>query len=336
MISGQRVPSEPRSNTELYRDLLALCALAEVLGFDSAWLSEHHFVDDGYAPSLLTMAAAIAATTSRLRVGTGVLLAPLHDPLRLAEDAAAVDLISAGRLILGLGAGYRPEEFAGFGRELTGLGPALELTIATLRRAWSGDTVCGGPGRTQVVVTPRPDRDGGPPIWLGARKRVAIRRAARLADGFLAARVSPAGFGDQLAVLDAELDMCNRPHEQVGVGVHCPVFAWPDETAWVRVEPALHYVEWKYRDMIGAPYGARLAPSVPPPVDDATRAELRKGALVGLPDEVADSIRAYRDRCGRHPFHFVARLYWPGMDPAQQREALRVFAQEVIPAVLSG
>ena len=335
MISGQRVPSEPRSNTELYRDLVALCGLAEDLGFDSAWLSEHHFVDDGYMPSLLTTAAAIAVTTAQLRIGTGILLAPLHDPVRLAEDAAVVDLLSSGRLILGLGAGYRDEEFAGFGREMAGLGAVLESTVGTLRRAWSGEAIRGGPGRAEVVVTPRPDRDGGPPIWLGARKPGAIRRVGRLADGFLAARVSPAEFGDQLAVLDAEIDVRQRRREQVAVGVHCPVFAWPDDTAWERVESALHYVEWKYQDMVREPYVGRSGPSVPPPIDDTARASLRKGALVGPPGDVAGAIRDYRDRCGSHPFHFVARLYWPGMDPAQQRDALRVFADEVIPRVLA-
>jgi alkanesulfonate monooxygenase SsuD/methylene tetrahydromethanopterin reductase-like flavin-dependent oxidoreductase (luciferase family) len=335
MISGQRVPSEPRSNTELYRDLVALCRLAEDLGFDSAWLSEHHFVDDGYMPSLLTTAAAIAVTTAHLQIGTGILTAPLHDPVRLAEDAAVVDLLSSGRLILGLGAGYRDEEFAGLGRELAGLGTVLESTVGTLRRAWSGEAIRGGPGRAEVIVTPRPDRDSGPPIWLGARKPDAIRRAGRLADGFLAARVSPAEFGDQLAVLDAEIDVRQRRREQVAVGVHCPVFAWPDDTAWERVEPALHYVEWKYQDMVREPYGSRSGPAVPPLIDDTTRATMRKGALIGPPSDVAAAIRAYHDRCGSHPFHFVARLYWPGMDPSQQRDALRVFVGEVIPRVLA-
>ena len=116
MISAQRDPRDPRTDADLYADLLDLCVTAEAAGLDAVWLSEHHFVDDGYMPSLLPTAAAIAARTTRIAVATGVIVAPLHDPIRLAEDAATVDLISGGRLVLGLGAGYRDEEFAGLGR----------------------------------------------------------------------------------------------------------------------------------------------------------------------------------------------------------------------------
>jgi hypothetical protein len=98
----------------LYQECLELVDAAEALGFDEVWLSEHHFVDDGYCPSLLPVAAAIAARTKRVRIGTKVMLLPFHDPVRLAEDAAVVDVLSNGRLDLGLAAGYRPAEFAGF------------------------------------------------------------------------------------------------------------------------------------------------------------------------------------------------------------------------------
>src|SRR4051794_41907509 len=89
LIACERFPGDPRSEVELYRDAVDVAVLAEQLGFDSVWVSEHHFVDDGYLPSLLPVAAAIAARTERVRIGTALLLAPLHDPVRLAEDAAA-------------------------------------------------------------------------------------------------------------------------------------------------------------------------------------------------------------------------------------------------------
>src|SRR6516225_8988280 len=108
-------PNSGRSFTDLYRDCLEQVEIAESLGFDSIWLTEHHFTDDGYLPSMLPAAAAIAARTRRVTIGTFVLLAPFQHPLKLAEDAAVVDVISNGRLRLGLGQGYRQEEFDGFG-----------------------------------------------------------------------------------------------------------------------------------------------------------------------------------------------------------------------------
>src|SRR5208282_4512698 len=127
-------PGSALSFRDLYRESLAQAEAAEQLGFDSIWLTEHHFTDDGYLPSLLPVAAAIAARTRRVTIGTFVLLAPFYHPLKLAEDAAVVDVLSGGRLRLGLGQGYRAEEFEGFGvPRKQRLSRTLE-TIEILRR----------------------------------------------------------------------------------------------------------------------------------------------------------------------------------------------------------
>ena len=112
LITCQRYPADDRTDVQLYAQALDLAEQSEQLGLDSVWVSEHHFVDDGYLPSLLPLCAAIAARTSRVRIGTGLVLAPLHDPLRLAEDLAVIDQLSGGRLDVGLAPGHKPDEFA--------------------------------------------------------------------------------------------------------------------------------------------------------------------------------------------------------------------------------
>src|SRR5438552_866154 len=151
-------------DSDLYREALEIAEKAERLGFDSLWTSEHHFADDAYAPSLLTLSAAIAARTQTIRVGTGLVLAPLYHPLRLAEDAAVVDLISGGRLVLGLGLGWLPREFEALGIPFDERASLIERAIRTCQQAW-GSGLVEGPG---VSVEPKPARAGGPPIWVRA------------------------------------------------------------------------------------------------------------------------------------------------------------------------
>ncbi|OUZ10134.1 hypothetical protein BHE97_08750 [Aeromicrobium sp. PE09-221] len=333
MVTAQRHPDDPRTDTEIYADTIDLCAYAEDLGFDAVWLSEHHFVDDGYMPSLLPVAAAVAMRTSRVRIGTGIMVAPLHDPLRLAEDAATVDLLSAGRLVLGIGAGYRDEEFAGFGKPKERLGAALDRTLDVLRDAWGPGVVEADEHTAPVSVTPKPHRPGGPPIWIGARTSGGIRRTARRADGLLAARVSPEELREQVSSLLTMAHEAGREPGDLEVGVHTPVFAWPHD-AWDRIEPYIHYSEWKYKDMGGTPYGQRDGDRArPPAISPRTREILRSTALVGTPEEVAAGVRRYRDAVEGVPFHFIPRLYWPGMPPALQREAMACFAEHVLPLV---
>ena len=184
LFTAQLPASSKRTFEQEYRETLELVRLAERVGFDSAWVSEHHGSSDGYLPSMLPMLAALAAVTERIELGTGVVLTSFHDPLRLAEDAAVVDLLSGGRLLLGLGNGWREEEFRMFGASKAERGARTEETVEVLRRAWTGRRF-SFEGRTlaydRVKVTPQPARPGGPPILLGGydRKAVAPRRPAR-------------------------------------------------------------------------------------------------------------------------------------------------------------
>lgn len=334
MLTAQLDPRDSRDHADVYEQLIDLCVLAEQVGFDSAWLSEHHFVDDGYMPSLLPTAAAIAARTTRLTVATGILVAPLHDPVRLAEDAATVDLLSRGRLLLGIGAGYRDEEFAGLGVEKKGLGAVMDRTLEVLRAAWAVDGVVEREGLPPVRVMPKPFTAGGPDVWIGARTRPGIRRTARAAHGLLAARVTPAEFTAQVEMFVEEVRAQGRSTDEVAVGVHVPTFAWDEGDAWDLLAPHIHYSEWKYKDMAGEPFGQRDGtPGIPSGLRPEVEEMMRDQALVGGAEEVAERVAEYVRAAGPVRCHFIPRLYWPGMDPVLQAAAVEHFGRRVIPVV---
>jgi alkanesulfonate monooxygenase SsuD/methylene tetrahydromethanopterin reductase-like flavin-dependent oxidoreductase (luciferase family) len=328
LITCQRFPGDARSFEEIYAEALELASLSEELGFDSVWVSEHHFVDDGYLPSLLPMCAAIAARTSRVEIGTGLLLAPLHDPFRLAEDAVVVDLISGGRLILGMGVGWREEEFEALGVPMAERGARMERAIEVLRGAWAGELV-GTPGGASAAVTPTPGRSGGPPIWIGGFAERPIRRAGRLADGFMATEVTPDELAQQVVWARDERERSGRDPADLAISLHTPVFPWNGPDAWERVAPYVRYISWKYDDMEGA--RGRVGPPLPaPPPSPEEEAALRDSVLFGPPKEVAERIRGFEQAAGGD-LHFVGRLYFPGMDLGVQREVMRLFAEEVAP-----
>src|SRR3954447_25005765 len=144
-----------RAWPQVYADALDLAVEAERLGAGGVWLSEHHLFDDGYLSQPLTMAAALAARTSTVRIGTAVLVAPLRHPRHIAEEAAIVDLVSNGRLELALGAGYSVPEFQAFGADPAQRFDVTDATAAEVLRLWSSGE-----------ITPPPVQ-ASPPVWLG-------------------------------------------------------------------------------------------------------------------------------------------------------------------------
>ncbi|HVW41994.1 MAG TPA: LLM class flavin-dependent oxidoreductase [Amycolatopsis sp.] len=170
------------SPEQQYQACLEQCAWADAAGFDRITLSEHHGSADGYCGATTVLGAGIAARTASATVALRALLVPLHDPVRLAEELAVLDLLANGRLELLFGIGYRPEEFRMFGVDVRRRGRLLEDGVEVIKRAWSGQPFSYR--GAEILVLPRPVQRPRPRIVLGGSTDAAARRAARIADGY--------------------------------------------------------------------------------------------------------------------------------------------------------
>jgi len=332
LVSCQLTPGDPRSWTDIYSEALRITEEAERLGFERIWTTEHHFVDDGYMPSLLVMGAAMAARTSTIKIGTGVLLAPLHHPLRLAEDAATVALLSKDRLELGLGLGWSPIEFEGMGADTKVRGKAMDEILAILSQAWSGDpiihhgTVYDLP---EVGIRPAPAKPV--PVFIGGGADAAVKRAARAADGFFS-NASPARFAHQVEVAQTEMAAAGRDPDSFAWDYYNYVFPCDDpDVGWEEIKEHLWLSRWKYDDM--GPSASRSGgPQAPPPMGADDEASLRKMALIGTGRHIADQVNQLREEIGID-FAFTARSYYPGLSLERQLEVMEQLAAEVLPEI---
>ncbi|WP_119583331.1 LLM class flavin-dependent oxidoreductase [Streptomyces europaeiscabiei] len=161
-----------------YRAAVEMAAYADEQGISTVQTEEHHGVENNWLPSPFVFAGAVFGATRRITVTVSAVIGPLHDPLRLAEDIAVLDLVSGGRLVTVAGIGYRPEEYAQFDVDWKGRGKLQDEVLETLLRAWTGEPFAYR-GRT-VRVTPRPGTEPHPLLLVGGSSKAAARRAARL------------------------------------------------------------------------------------------------------------------------------------------------------------
>lgn len=330
LLSAQARPGES-DWSRAYEETLRIAVEAERLGFSSIWTTEHHFVDDGYMPSLMVVSAALAAVTESIEIGTGVLLAPLHHPLRLAEDAATVDLLSNERLILGLGLGWSEIEFEALGVEMSQRGAAMEEILEILPQSWSGMPF-RHQGRVydlpELAVRPTPRRRI--PILIGGSAEPAIRRAARLADGIFA-NAPIEKFMDQVSWAKDELERSRRDPADFRI-IHYSVLL-PGESEEQALDEALPHqwqMMWKYSDMEASARREGPAPEAPPMTASNRDALRRRSTIAGTTEQIVDALLDIRERAPMK-VEFAARSYFPTMDYAQQLELMERLAKDVAP-----
>ncbi len=330
LLTAQLRPGET-SWERAYRDTIDIAVAAEDLEYKSVWTSEHHFVDDGYMPSLLVVSAALAAATHSIEIGTGVVLAPLHHPIRLAEDAATVQLLSRNRLVLGLGLGWADFEFAAFDSDLRRRGRDMEEILEFLPRAWSGKVFSHEGGRhsyPSLAVRPVPDQPI--PVVIGGAAEPAIRRAARRADGIFS-NATCDGFLEHVGWARETLAAEGRSENDfrwIFYTIHHP--ADSPEAGWEEVKRHAWHMTWKYGDMRRSSTRSGAPPGPPELTPEREEMIKSRAVLTGPGDHIVEQLLALREAAGV-PVEFVARSYHPTMFRAQQLEVMERLAEEVAP-----
>jgi probable F420-dependent oxidoreductase len=320
LYSFQDPPGSEIGHGVLYHEALDQIAIAEDLGYEWVNLTEHHVAADGYLPALMPVLAAIAARTTRIRLSTGMLILTLHHPLRIAEEAAVVDLISGGRLTLGVAVGYRKLEFDALGVDYETRGRRFRESLEILVRAWSGEpfTYEGNVfSIPEVVVRPRPAQRPHPPLWLGGTTDVALRRAVKwgspcfpgATDEFDAIAGKYARYRELLS---------ERPDGAAGLVIPRLVLV-ADTTAEARRRalPGIKAMFATYQS-----WGL--------PVDFTAHLRdwrlLDELVIVGDDQYCADQLQRYSDL---GTTDLMAQFAMPGLEPALALESLRRFAVHV-------
>lgn len=326
----QSTRSAPLPHAALYRQLAEDAQWAEELGFESLWLTEHRFWYDGYLPSLLTAGGYIAGATTRLRIGTGCLLLPQHDPYRIAQGVNTLDQISHGRLDFGVALGYRDQEFDGLGLHRRDRAKRMEDALDVLTAASAGEPVRpGGP-----TVKPLPCQQPVP-IWVAAVSDNAVKRAARRGMNILLSDAHDDRRAGEL------VELYHRTAAEHGVDssaarIGILRYVWVDESAAnaeATVIPRLRSFlleqlgGWRY---LSDENGNSLGFEQPAALRRAAEGVIRNNAAIGTPETV---IRRLKDLESVGVDFVVARSHLVSQTQPQLYRAMEMLALEVAPAL---
>ncbi len=322
MRFDMRSSTEGTDLPDLYDAALEMAEWGEEHDCIGAFVAEHHGIDDGYLPSPLVLAAAMAARTTTLPITVAALLVPLHDPIALAEDMSVLDIMSRGRVSYVAGIGYRREEYEAFGQDFSTRGRRMEECLLTMRAAWSGQPIVYG--ERTARVTPRPHTPGGPTVMYGGGSPTAAKRAGRLGLGFLAQ-----GGGPELEEIYAEAakkagnepGMCLIPPPDLPQSVFV---ATDPDAAWRAMGPyllrdAMGYGQWM--EAVGLTGSVTYSPAR---TVEELRAEEGNYRIL-TPSETIDLV----DRYGYLPLHPLCG----GLPIDLAWESLHLAADQVLPAI---
>jgi len=306
--------------TDVYSATVEQAVLADKLGFDHLWFSEHHFLEDGYLPAFQPLAGAIAARTTQIRISNDIALLPLYHPVRLAEELAVLDHISNGRMEFGIGMGYVPKEFEAFGVPLKNRVSMTDEAIEILRLAWKDEPFSFKGKRyelSNINVYPKPVQPLGPPLWIAAMKEPGALRAARFETNLL-----PQGRRED--VLDPwrnELKAQGKDPNDYRVGIIRSVYVTDDkERDWPVIREAERFRMGVYNTFMAETpdeYGWGSGDGIP------------QNVIIGTPSEVISQLKAFIDAYGITDI--ATSGLPPGIDPEFMAANLERLAREVIP-----
>jgi probable F420-dependent oxidoreductase len=318
----------PTEGGHYFKDALEEVVRGEDLGFHSVWMEEHHSVVNHYWPSPLPVLAGFATRTSRVRLGTDILVAPFYHPVRLAEDAALIDVMSGGRFVLGVAIGYKPDEFALYGAELEKRGARFEEQLAIIKGLWTGEASAfkGRFYQIEGTLEPKPVAKPHPPIWIGGWGDITLRRAATLADNWI-----PGPTADLPRLLNGKKQFLSN---RAAAGRTAAITEWPltrdviiAETDKEARELAERHIMVSYRKEYA---GGWKHPFIDASIATDLEGLMKQRFLIGGPDQVRKALEPFVTEYGLT--HLICRLFFPGMPHRHIMRELELIAKEVMPA----
>jgi len=317
----------PIEGGRYYREALEEVTRAEELGFDSVWMEEHHSVTNHYWPSPLTVLAGFATRTSRMTLGTDIVVAAFHHPVRLAEDVAMLDVMSGGRFVLGIAIGYKPDEFALYGVDLEKRGARFEEQLAIMQGLWTQEQIefKGTYYTLQGRLEPQPVQQPHPPVWIGGWGDITLRRAATLADNWI-----PGPTADLKRLLAGRKQFGER---RTAAGRPAPA-EWPLTRDVIIAESDKRARELAEEHIMVA-YRREYAGGWRHPFIDSSIATdldrlMEDRFIIGGPEQCIAKIRRFVEQYGMT--HLICRMFFPGMPHAHIMRGIELIAREVMPA----